>query len=241
MVEPWFNRKLFENIKLCASGGAAQQTGVAQKWADRTGVDIVQGYGMTEVSGLLTFNPPGHNKLGKVGIPTPGADLRIVDDLGKEMPLGEAGEVIARTPSVMAGYFGNPDATAEVLRDGWYFSGDIGVMDADGFLEIVDRKKDMILVSGFNVAPNEIEDVISTLQGVVQVGVVGIEDEKTGEAPVAFVVRSEPGLSEEAIVAACREKLTNYKIPKDIRFVEDVPVTLSGKVLRRQLRDDHFG
>ncbi|WP_223421342.1 AMP-binding protein [Tateyamaria pelophila] len=241
MVEPWFDRKLFENIKLCASGGAAQQTGVAQKWADMTGVDIVQGYGMTEVSGLLTFNPIGHNKLGKVGIPTPGADLRIVDDSGNDVPVGQPGEVIAKTPSMMKGYWGNAEATNEVLKDGWYYSGDIGVMDEDGFVEIVDRKKDMILVSGFNVAPNEIEDVISTLPGVVQVGVIGIEDEKTGEAPVAFIVRSDEDLSAETIIGVCREKLTNYKIPKEIRFVAEVPVTLSGKVLRRQLREDHFG
>lgn len=241
MAEPWFDRKLFECIRFCGSGGAAQQTGVAQKWQDATGVEILQGYGMTEVAGILTFNPPGHNRLGKVGVPVPAAEVRIVDDAGKDVPYGEPGEVIARTPSLMQGYLDNPDATADVVKDGWYYSGDIGVMDADGFIEIVDRKKDMILVSGFNVAPNEIEDVISTLPGVVQVGVVGIADEKTGEVPVAFVVRSDDSLTEETVVAACREALTNYKIPRQIRFVDDVPVTLSGKVLRRQLREDHFG
>ena len=241
MVEPWFDKKLFENIKFCGSGGAAQQTGVAQKWTEQTGIEIMQGYGMTEVSGLLTFNPHGHNTLGKVGIPIPGADVRIIDDAGNDVALGEPGEVIARTPSQMKGYLGNAAATDEVLKDGWYYSGDIGVMDENGFIEIVDRKKDMILVSGFNVAPNEIEDVISTLPEVVQVGVIGIEDEKTGETPVAFVVRSDDALTEETIVALCRDKLTNYKIPRQIRFVDDVPVTLSGKVLRRQLRDDHFG
>ncbi|MFL4469974.1 AMP-binding protein [Tateyamaria armeniaca] len=241
MAEPWFDRKLFQHIRFCGSGGAAQQTGVAQKWHEATGVEILQGYGMTEVSGILTFNPPGHNQLGKVGVPVPGAEVRIVDDAGQDVAHGEPGEVIARTPSLMQAYLDNPDATEEVMRDGWYYSGDIGVMDADGFIEIVDRKKDMILVSGFNVAPNEIEDVISTLPGVVQVGVVGIKDEKTGEAPVAFVVRSDDSLTEEAVVAACREALTNYKIPRQVRFVEDVPVTLSGKVLRRQLREDHFG
>ncbi|MEM6374098.1 MAG: AMP-binding protein [Pseudomonadota bacterium] len=241
MAEPWFDRKLFENIRFCGSGGAAQQTGVAQKWQDATGVEILQGYGMTEVAGILTFNPPGHNRLGKVGVPVPGAQVRIVDDEGKDVAPGEPGEVIARTPSSMKDYLNNPAATDEVLKDGWYVSGDIGVMDTDGFLEIVDRKKDMILVSGFNVAPNEIEDVISTLPGVVQVGVVGIADEKMGEAPIAFVVRSDEGLTEEAVKEACRSQLTNYKIPREVRFVEDVPVTLSGKVLRRQLREDHFG
>jgi long-chain acyl-CoA synthetase len=240
LAEPWFDRKLFENLNFCGSGGAAQQTGVAKKWQDATGIEIMQGYGMTEVSGLLTLNPIGDNRLGKVGIPTPGADLRIVDDQGQDVPDGEPGEVIARTPSMMKGYLDNPDATNEVLKDGWYYSGDIGVMDKDGHLEIVDRKKDMILVSGFNVSPNEIEDVISTLSGVVQVGVIGINDDKTGEAPAAFVVRSDETLTEEAILSACRKQLTNYKIPKQIRFVDDVPVTLSGKVLRRQLRDDYI-
>lgn len=241
MAEPWFDPKQFANIRFCGSGGAAQQTGVAQKWLEATGVDILQGYGMTEVSGILTLNPPGNNRLGKVGVPVPGAIVRIVDDAGKDVAPGEQGEVIAKTPSMMEGYLNNPAATKDVLKDGWYYSGDIGVMDADGFLEIVDRKKDMILVSGFNVAPNEIEDVISTLPGVVQVGVVGIDDEKTGETPVAFIVRTDDTLTEEAVTAACREHLTKYKIPKQIRFVGDVPVTLSGKVLRRQLREDHFG
>ncbi len=241
MAEPWFDPKLFSNIRFCGSGGAAQQTGVAQKWKDATGVDILQGYGMTEVSGILTFNPPGENRLGKVGVPVPGAEVRIVDDAGQDVASGEPGEVIAKSPAMMDQYINNPAATEEVLKDGWYYSGDIGVMDADGFLEIVDRKKDMILVSGFNVAPNEIEDVISTLPGVVQVGVIGIEDEKTGETPIAFVVRSDDSLDEDVITATCREQLTNYKVPKQIRFVDDVPVTLSGKVLRRQLRDDHFG
>ncbi|MEP5633434.1 MAG: AMP-binding protein [Tateyamaria sp.] len=241
MAEPWFDPKLFSNIRFCGSGGAAQQTGVAQKWKELTGVEILQGYGMTEVSGILTFNPPSENRLGKVGVPVPGAHVRIVDDAGQDVAIGEQGEVIAKSPSMMELYLNNPAATDEVLKDGWYYSGDIGVMDKDGFLEIVDRKKDMILVSGFNVAPNEIEDVISTLPGVVQVGVIGIEDEKTGETPVAFVVASDENLTADDITAACRAQLTNYKVPKQIRFVDDVPVTLSGKVLRRQLRDDHFG
>ena len=241
MAEPWFDPKLYSNIRFCGSGGAAQQTGVAQKWEDATGIEILQGYGMTEVAGILTLNPSGNNRLGKVGIPVPGADVRIVDDAGNDVAIGAPGEVIARTPSMMDSYLDNPNATDDVLKDGWYYSGDIGVMDSDGFLEIVDRKKDMILVSGFNVAPNEIEDVISTLPGVVQVGVIGIEDEKMGEAPVAFIVRVDDSLTEEAVVAACRDQLTNYKIPKQVRFVDDVPVTLSGKVLRRQLREDHFG
>lgn len=239
MAEPWFDRSLFSDIRFCGSGGAAQQTGVARKWEELTGVEILQGYGMTEVSGILTFNPPGANRLGMVGVPAPGSEVRVVDDAGHDVPAGTPGEVIARSPGMMDGYLDNPEATAEVIRDGWYYSGDIGVVDADGFLEIVDRKKDMIMVSGFNVSPNEIEDAISTVPGVVQVGVIGIEDDKTAEAPAAFVVRSDESLREEDILAACRTRLTNYKVPKVIRFVDDVPVTLSGKVLRRQLREDY--
>ena len=140
----------------------------------------------------------------------------------------------------MKGYLNNPQATAEALKDGWYYSGDIGVMDTQGFVEIVDRKKDMILVSGFNVSPNEIEDVISTLAGVAQVGVIGIPDEKTAEAPAAFIVRSDDSLTEEVVISHCRENLTNYKTPRQVRFVDEVPVTLSGKVLRRQLRDEYL-
>ncbi|MGB0440302.1 MAG: AMP-binding protein, partial [Paracoccaceae bacterium] len=232
LVEDWFTKDMVAKVRFCGSGGAAQTTGVAQKFEDMTGVPIRQGYGMTECAGVLTFNPVNDNRLGSVGIPVPGMDVRIVDDAGNDVALGEPGEVIGRGPTVMLGYLNRPDATAETIVDGWLHSGDIGVMDADGFIEIVDRKKDMILVSGFNVAPNEIEDTISTMAGVVQVGVVGIPDEKTGEAPAAFVVRSDESLTEEMIIAGCREGLTNYKIPKQVRFVDEVPVTLSGKVLR---------
>ena len=240
LVEDWFKKEMVAKVRFCGSGGAAQTTGVAQKFEDMTGVPIRQGYGMTECAGVLTFNPVNDNRLGSVGIPVPGMEVRIVDDAGKDVPLGEPGEVIGRGPTVMKGYLNRPDATAETIVDGWLHSGDIGVMDADGYIEIVDRKKDMILVSGFNVAPNEIEDTISQLPGVAQVGVVGIPDEKTGEAPAAFVVRADEGLTEEMIIAACREGLTNYKIPKRVAFVDEVPVTLSGKVLRRQLRDEYL-
>ncbi|MEO1734246.1 MAG: AMP-binding protein [Pseudomonadota bacterium] len=241
MVEPWFDKKMFENIKFCGSGGAAQQTGVAQKWQDMTGVEINQGYGMTEVCGVLTLNPVTDNRLGMVGVPVPGMQVRIVDEAGEDVVQGQPGEVIAKGPTVMKGYLNRPDATEEVLKDGWYHSGDIGVMDADGFIEIVDRKKDMILVSGFNVAPNEIEDTISNVPGVVQVGVIGIPDEKTGEAPAAFIVRESDSVTEDAILDACKAGLTNYKRPRHIQFVDEVPVTLSGKVLRRELREKYMG
>jgi len=237
MVEPWFKREMFENIRFCGSGGAAQQSGVAKRWEQATGVAISQGYGMTECCGAATLNPIGHNKLGTVGIPVPGTDVKIVDDAGKEVTTGERGEVIFKGPTIMRGYLNRPDATAEALVDGWLFSGDIGVMDKDGFVEIVDRKKDMILVSGFNVSPNEIEDVISKIPGVVQVGVIGIVDEKTGEVPVAYIQKNDENLTAEMVIAACKKGLTNYKVPKKVEFIAEVPITPTGKVLRRELRD----
>ena len=239
-VEPWFDKKLFENLRFCGSGGAAQQTGVAVRWNELTGISINQGYGMTECCGVITLNPVADNRLGTVGIPVPGMDLRIVDDNGVDVPLGTPGEVIFKGPTIMKGYLGRPDATAESIKDGWLYSGDIGMIDEDGFVEIVDRKKDMILVSGFNVSPNEIEDAISMLPGVVQVGVIGVADEKSGEVPVAFVVTKDPALSADVVIEHCRKSLTKYKIPKKVVFVDDVPVTLSGKVLRRQLRDAYL-
>lgn len=241
LVEDWAKKELFENVRFCGSGGAAQTTGVAQKWQDKFGIPIRQGWGMTECCGVMTFNPSEDNRLGSVGVPVPGMEVRIVDDNGKDVALGETGEVIGRGPTIMQGYINRPEATEETIVDGWLHSGDIGVMDADGFIEIVDRKKDMILVSGFNVAPNEVEDMISTMVGVVQVGVVGYPDDKTGEAVAAFIVRADDSVTEESVREACKAGLTNYKVPKRIEFVDEVPVTLSGKVLRRELRETHLG
>ncbi|MGB3246747.1 MAG: AMP-binding protein [Sulfitobacter sp.] len=241
LSEKWFKKEMVQNLRFCGSGGAAQTTGVAQKFQEMTGIRILQGYGMTECAGVLAFNPVDDNRFGYVGVPVPGMQVRIVDDAGEDVAQGVPGEVIARGPTLMTGYLNRPDATAETLIDGWLYSGDIGVMDAEGFIEIVDRKKDMILVSGFNVAPNEIEDTISQLPGVAQVGVVGIPDDKTGEAPAAFVVRADDSVTEETILEACRKGLTNYKIPKMVKFVEEVPVTLSGKVLRRKLKEEYLG
>jgi len=237
LAEPWFKRELFENIRYCGSGGAAQTTGVALRWQERTGVEIAQGYGMTECCGAATLNPAAANRLGTVGIPMPGMDLRIVDDDDKPVPIGSRGEVVFKGPTVMKGYINRPEATAEAIIDGWLHSGDIGVMDEDGYLEIVDRKKDMVLVSGFNVSPNEIEDVISHVPGVVQVGVIGVPDDKTGEAVAAFIQRSDDTLTAETVIAACHKSLTNYKVPKRVEFIDEVPITPTGKVLRRELRD----
>ncbi len=236
MEEPWFNRDLFKAVTFCGSGGAAQQTGVARRWTEATGIEIYQGYGMTECCGVMSLNPVGENRLGSVGIPVPGLEVRIVDDENVEQPIGSPGELLFKGPTIMKGYFGRPEATAEAIRDGWLYSGDIAVMDEDGFLEIVDRKKDMILVSGFNVSPNEIEDVITTLPGVVEVGVVGIPDEKSSEVPMAFIVTNSDTVTEELVIAHCRDALTNYKVPKRIEFVDDIPKSPVGKVLRRELR-----
>ncbi|MFP6747233.1 MAG: AMP-binding protein [Alphaproteobacteria bacterium] len=237
MEEPWFNRELFKHVKFCGSGGAAQQTGVARRWEELTGIEIYQGYGMTECCGVMSLNPIGGNRLGSVGIPVPGLEVRIVDDENVEQAIGSPGELLFKGPTIMKGYFGRPEATAEALRDGWLYSGDIAIMDEDGYLEIVDRKKDMILVSGFNVSPNEIEDVITKMDGVVEVGVVGIPDEKSSEVPMAFIVTSDATITEEDVIAHCRDGLTNYKVPKRIEFVDDIPKSPVGKVLRRELRE----
>jgi long-chain acyl-CoA synthetase len=234
--EKWFTSEMFANVACASSGGAAQQAGVARKWEERTGVPIRQGYGMTECCGVLATNSSSENRLGTVGIPVPGMDVRIVDDAGQDVPQGERGEIIFKGPTIMKGYLNRPDATAETIRAGWLHSGDIAVMDADGYITIVDRKKDMILVSGFNVSPNEIEDVISHVPGVVQVGVIGVPDDRSGEVPAAFIVRTDDSLTEQAVLDACHKSLTNYKVPKRVEFVDEVPVTLSGKVLRRELR-----
>lgn len=236
MNEPLFTKETYENVRISGSGGAAQTTGVAMKWHDFTGVEITQGYGMTEVCGVLTLFPPSKNKLGKVGIPVPGMEIRIVDDQGNAVPLGGPGKAIAKGPALMKGYLNRPDATGEGLMQGWLYTGDIGAMDEDGYLEIVDRKKDMILVSGFNVLPDEIEDAISTLPGVVQVGVIGVPDGKSGEVPATFVIKDDDALDADAIIAGVRDSLTNYKSPRHVTFVDEVPTTLSGKVLRRELR-----
>jgi long-chain acyl-CoA synthetase len=241
LEEPWCTRDKFRHLRYCGSGGAAQHVAVAERWEALTGVPIHQGYGLTECSGVLTMNPVGRNRPGFAGVPVPGTVVKIVDEQGVEMPYGEAGEVVARGAIVMKGYLDRPGATAETIRDGWLHTGDIGVMDEDGYIQIVDRKKDMILVSGFNVYPNEIEDVIARLDGVVEVGVIGVPDEKTGESVKAFVVSSDPGLTAGQVLAHCEGSLTNYKRPKHVEFVMEIPKTPVGKVLRRNLREMNTG
>ena len=237
LEEPWCSRETLQHLKLCSSGGAAQQVSVADRWKALTGLEIYQGYGLTECAGCLTLNPLGGNRFGFAGIPIPQTVVKIVDDEGQEVPAGVAGEVIAKGPSIMKGYLNRPKETTESLKDGWLYTGDIGTMDAIGYLQIVDRKKDMVLVSGFNVYPNEIEDVIAGMTGVSEVGVVGVPDEKTGEAVKAFVVSSDPGLTAEQVIAHCTGTLTNYKRPKHVEFVTEIPKSPVGKVLRRNLRE----
>ena len=235
--EPWLSRDLVKNLRFCGSGGSAQRVDIAERWEALTGVPILQGYGMTECAGILTMNPAGGNRLGAAGIPVPCTDVKIVDPQGQELPQGETGEVVAKGPTVMKGYLNRPEATAETIMDGWLHTGDIGYMDEDGYVFIVDRKKDMILVSGFNVFPNEVEEVITAMDGVLEVGVVGVPDPKTGESVKAFVVASNPDLTAEQVLEHCKQSLTNYKRPKQIVFVRELPKTPVGKVLRRNLRD----
>jgi long-chain acyl-CoA synthetase len=237
LEELWCTREVLSGLRFCSSGGAAQHVSIAQRWEELSGVPVLQGYGLTEVAGVLTMNTVEDNRLGTVGIPVPGSEVRIADAEGQELPRGEEGEVIARGPTVMKGYLGRPDASRESLKEGWLFTGDIGVMDDDGFVTIVDRKKDMILVSGFCVYPNEVEDAITSLPGVVEAGVIGVPDEKTSEAVKAFVVASDPDLSAAAVIAHCARSLTNYKRPRQVVFVEEIPKSPVGKVLRRELRE----
>ena len=237
MEEPWFTRDMFKHLRYCSSGGAAQQVAVAERWEALTGMPIHQGYGLTECAGVLALNPVGGNRLGFAGIPIPDTIIKIVDQQGIELPRGEPGELIARGPVIMKGYLGRTGATEETIRDGWLYTGDMGIMDDDGYIQIVDRKKDMILVSGFNVYPNEVEDVIAKLDSVVEVGVIGIPDEKTGESVKAYVVSSDPDMTTEQVIAHCEGSLTNYKRPKHVEFVDEIPKTPVGKVLRRILRE----
>jgi len=210
---------------------------VASRWREMTGTPIVEGYGLTESSPVLTFNPlGGTGKDGTIGIPVPSTDLRCVDEDGKPVAVGEAGEVVARGPQIMIGYWQRPDESALTLKDGWLHTGDIAQMDADGYFTIVDRKKDMILVSGFNVYPNEVEERIASMPGVLEVGVVGVPDDMGGESVRAYVVAPQTPPTEAAVIAHCREALAAYKVPKSVRFVDELPKSPIGKILRRELR-----
>jgi long-chain acyl-CoA synthetase len=237
--EEWFTAFPPRHLKAAVAGGAALQSAVAERWQRVTGTRIAEGYGLTETSPVVSFNPlAGVAKPDSIGIPAPGTEVRLVDDEGHDVPLGTPGELIVRGPQVMQGYWQQPEESAKVLRDGWLYTGDVAVMDEQGYFKIVDRKKDMILVSGFNVYPNEVEDAIAQMDAVLEVAVVGVPDAKSGEAVRAFVVSQDPGLTEEAVRAHAKRLLTDYKVPRSIEFRTELPKTPIGKILRKDLRDE---
>ena len=233
-----FNALDFSALKVTLGGGAAVQKSVAERWKQLTGKPLIEAYGLTETSPAATMNPLDITTFnGSIGLPISSTDVAIRDDLGLDVALGERGELCIRGPQVMKGYYNCPDETANVfMADGFLRTGDVAVMDDKGFVRIVDRKKDMILVSGFNVYPNEVEDVVAMHPDVVEVAAVGIVSEKTGEAVKVFVVRKNPALTAEALIAHCRENMTAYKVPTEVEFRDDLPKTNVGKILRRELR-----
>ncbi|AXP01797.1 MULTISPECIES: long-chain-fatty-acid--CoA ligase FadD2 [Pseudomonas] len=239
MDHPDFKTLDFSHLKVTNSGGTALIKATAERWEQITGCGITEGYGLTETSPVACANPyGGKSRLGTVGMPVPGTLMKVIDDAGVEQPLGERGELCIKGPQIMKGYWNKPEATAEVLdSEGWFKSGDIAVIDPDGFVRIVDRKKDMIIVSGFNVYPNEIEDVVMAHPKVANCAVIGVPDERSGEAVKLFVVARESGVSLEELKAYCKENFTGYKIPKHIVLRESLPMTPVGKILRRELRD----
>jgi long-chain acyl-CoA synthetase len=235
---PGFDKLDFSHLKAAMGGGMAVQKAVAERWKQVTGVVLIEGYGLTETSPVATVNPPDiEGFTGSIGLPAPSTELAIKDEDGNFLPVGEVGEICVRGPQVMKGYWQRPEETAKVIKDGWLHTGDMGKMDEKGFFYIVDRKKDMILVSGFNVYPNEIEDVIATHPGVLEVAAVGVPDEKSGEAVKVVIVKKDPSLTAEDVKALCRKELTGYKQPKYVEFRDELPKTNVGKILRRELRD----
>ena len=236
--DPEFARLDFSELVVSNGGGMAVQKATAEKWLRVTGCPIAEGYGLSETSPVATANRLDiHEFTGTIGLPVPSTDIAIRDDDGRDLPLGEAGEICIRGPQVMAGYWQRPDETAKVMRaDGFFRSGDIGIMDERGHVRIVDRKKDMILVSGFNVYPTEIEQVVNLHPGVLECAAVGVPDAHSGEAVKLFVVRRDPALTEDDVAAHCRENFTAYKRPKHIEFRDELPKSNVGKILRRELR-----
>lgn len=226
------------SVRLGISGGAPLPIEVLQRFEARYGLSIYEGYGLTEAAPVLTENPLlGTRKVGSVGKPLPGIELRVVDAEGKEVPLGETGEIVARGPNIMQGYLNQPGATAEVLRDGWLYTGDLGRQDADGYFYIVDRKKDLIIVGGLNVYPREVEEILATHPAVAEVVVVGVPDPTRGEAPKAYVVVGQGATtSKRELLRFVRERLAPFKVPRKVEFCQSLPRTISGKVLRQQLR-----
>ena len=234
-----FDKIDFSTLKATVGGGMAVQRAVAERWQKTTGCFLAEGFGMTESSPVASVNPiDGSGRLGTIGIPVPSTDMRIIDEEGNTLAPGEIGEIQIKGPQVMKGYYNRPDATSETIKDGWLCTGDIGKMSEDGFFQIVDRKKDMILVSGFNVYPNEIEDVIAMHEKVLEVAAVGIPHEKSGEVVKIFVVKKDKSLKKDELIQFSREHLTGYKVPKEVEFRDELPKTNVGKILRRELRNE---
>ena len=224
-------------LKMAMGGGMAVLPSTAEAWKKITGTNIIEGYGLSETSPVATANPPASNEFsGTIGIPLPLTDVAILDDDGNDMPLGEQGEISIRGPQVMKGYWNRPDETEKVMTNGFFRTGDIGIMDSRGYIKIVDRKKDMILVSGFNVYPSEIEEVVSQHPKVLEVAAIGVPDEKSGEVPKRFVVKKDPSLTTEEVLAYAKENLTGYKRPRYVEFIDELPKSNVGKILRKDLR-----
>ncbi|MNF51978.1 Long-chain-fatty-acid--CoA ligase [compost metagenome] len=237
-----FRRLDFSGLKLTISGGMALQQASAERWKEITGCAICEGYGLTETSPVVAVNPRQHNQPGTIGIPVPSTLCKVIDEAGNDLGLGEPGELCVKGPQVMKGYWQRAEATAEVLdAEGWLKTGDIAVIQPDGYIRIVDRKKDMILISGFNVYPNELEEVLASLPGVQNCAAIGVPDERTGEAVKLFVVRK-PGaeLTAEQVLAHMRANLTKYKVPRQVEFRDSLPTSNVGKILRRELRDEEL-
>lgn len=240
MNHPDFSKINFSTWKIAVAGAMALQKSVATRWKETTGSVIVEGYGLTETSPVACCNPiDGTDRTGTIGLPLPSTLVKMIDDSGQEVPIGESGEICIKGPQVMKGYWQRPDETAKVMTaDGWFKSGDIGIMDADGFSRIVDRKKDMILVSGFNVYPNEVEDVIASHPAVLECAAIGIPDQHSGEVVKIFVVKKDPSVTAEQLIEYARKSLAGYKVPKAVEFRNELPKTNVGKILRRALRDN---
>jgi len=238
MNHPQFGTINFSSILVTIGGGMAVQKAVADRWQSLTGCPVAEGYGLSETSPVACCNTPWIKAYtGHIGLPVPGTDVVIRDEEGRDQPFGQPGEICIRGPQVMAGYWNRTEETAKVMTaDGYFKSGDIGYMDESGYVKIIDRKKDMILVSGFNVYPNEVEDVIAMLPGVLECAAVGVPDAHSGEVVKVFIVKKDPALTEEQVIEHCKEQLTNYKRPKFIEFRTELPKTNVGKILRRELR-----
>ncbi|MBC7740600.1 MAG: AMP-binding protein [Bdellovibrionaceae bacterium] len=229
----------FSHVKVCVAGATALQKAVKENWKNATGTDVIEGYGLTEASPVVSCNPvDGTDRVGSIGLPLPDTEVKLIDDDGHDVTwTGKPGEILVKGPQVMSGYYNRPDETAKVFRDGWLMTGDIGQFDNDGFAKIVDRKKDMILVSGFNVYPNEIEDVLAKHPKILEVAAIGVPNEHSGEVVKVVIVRKDQSLTEKEVIDFAKLSLTNYKVPKHVEFRTELPKTNVGKVLRRALRD----